>query len=87
MAQTTKVDIKNMQFVEADVTVSVGDTVEWTNRMPMAHTVTADDDGFDSGPIGSGKTFSQTFDAAATVAYHCEIHPGMTGTVVVNDGK
>jgi plastocyanin len=83
VVQTYKVDIKNMSYVPESVTVAAGDTVEWTNRMPMAHTVTADDDGFDSGPIGSGQTFSQAFDAAATVAYHCEIHPGMTGTVVV----
>jgi len=53
--------------------------------MDMAHTVAPDADEFPgSAPIGKNKTFSHLFEAAGTVAYHCEIHPEMTGTVVVN---
>jgi plastocyanin len=47
------------------------------------HTVTADDDSFDSGTLSNGDTFEQTFDEAGEFAYHCEIHSSMTGTITV----
>jgi hypothetical protein len=49
----------------------------------MNHTVTADNGEFDSGVLGKDKSFSHLFDTAGTVEYHCEIHPNMTGIVVV----
>jgi plastocyanin len=63
--------------------VAVGTTVTWTNQDSTAHTVTANDGSFDSGPIQPGKSFSHTFSTAGTVAYHCKIHPSMTATVTV----
>ena len=85
MAQTYKVDIVKMTYSPNSIAVAAGDTVEWTNRMGMAHTVTADNGEFpDSGAIDpNGGTFSHKFDSAGTIPYHCEIHPFMTGTVVV----
>jgi plastocyanin len=84
MAQTYKVNIQDMAYNPDSVTIGKGDTVEWTNQMAMAHTVTADNDEFQgSGPLGQGKTFSHAFDSAGTIGYHCEIHPFMTGTVIV----
>jgi len=50
----------------------------------MTHTVTANDDSYDRGNIGSGSSFSKTFSIAGTYPYHCSIHPSMTGKVVVN---
>jgi amicyanin len=84
MTQTYKVDIKNMKFDPASVTIAKGDTVEWTNRMGMAHTVAPDNDEFpSSGAIGQNQKFSHVFDATGTIDYHCEIHPFMTGKVVI----
>jgi plastocyanin len=83
MAQTYQVSIQNMQFDPDNVGAATGDTVRWTNTMGMQHTVTADDGSFDSGPIAQGETFSQVFNAAGSVGYHCEIHPQMTGTIIV----
>jgi plastocyanin len=85
MSQTYKVAIQNMKFNPASVSIAKGDTVEWTNTMGMQHTATADDGSFDSGPFGGpNKTFSHIFDSTGTLPYHCEIHPNMTGTVVVS---
>ena len=44
------------------------------------------DDGitFDSGMLAPNGVFQATITAPGTYAYHCEIHPGMTGTVTVN---
>jgi plastocyanin len=85
MAQTHQIEIKNMKFDPANVKIAKGDSVVWTNGMPMDHTVTPDKGEFpSSGHIKSGKTFSHVFSASGTVAYHCEIHPFMKGTVIVN---
>jgi plastocyanin len=84
MAQTFKVDIKDMKFVPANAPVAKGDTVEWTNRMGFPHTVKPDNNEFpSSGAIAPNKTYSHVFDTAGTVAYHCEIHPIMKGKVTV----
>jgi plastocyanin len=61
----------------------MGTTVTWTNDDGVNHTVTSDQGAFDSGPLATGQTFSQTFNQAGTFTYHCTIHPSMQGTVVV----
>jgi plastocyanin len=84
MAQTHKVDIKEMKFNPASVTIAKGDSVVWTNTMTMDHTVKPDKDEFpSSGHIKPGKTFTHVFDAPGPIAYHCEIHTFMKGTVDV----
>jgi len=55
----------------------------WTNNDSIPHTTTSNASGWDSGTIQPGGQFSSTFSAAGTFAYHCNIHPGMTGTIVV----
>ena len=77
------VSIKNFAFGPASLSVAAGSTVTWTNDDSAAHTVTADDGAFDSSSIAPGSTFSQTFVAAGTFAYHCSIHPNMTATIEV----
>jgi plastocyanin len=71
-------------FQPASLTVAPGTTVTWTNDTEMSHTITGDDLAFDdSGPIGSGQSFSQTFAKPGTYRYHCGPHPWMEGTLVV----
>jgi len=79
---THKIDITSIAF-PANTPVAKGDTVLWTNKMNMNHTVTADNGSFDSGTFGKDKTFSHVFDTAGTVAYHCKIHASMKGKVTV----
>ena len=83
MALTHQVEITERAFPE-NTPIAKGDTVVWTNRMNMNHTVTADNGEFDSGPFGKDKSFSHAFDTTGSVAYHCEIHGNMTGTVTVS---
>lgn len=79
---THNIDITTMAFPDSTA-ISKGDTVVWTNRMNMNHTVTADNGEFDAGVLGKNKSFSHIFDTTGSVPYHCEIHPNMTGTIVV----
>ena len=33
--------------------------------------------------MGAAKAYSFTFTGAGSIAYHCSIHPSMTGTITV----
>jgi plastocyanin len=71
-------------FVPPQISVSSqGSIVSWTNEDSTEHTVTADDGSFDAGPISPGDTFENAFDSPGDFGYHCEIHPFMTGVVIV----
>jgi plastocyanin len=80
----TEVSEEGIAFKPAEVTVSAGDTVTWTNNDSVAHDVTADSfSSGDPGGMSPGDTFEHTFDEAGTFDYVCTVHPGMEGTVVV----
>jgi plastocyanin len=70
-------------FAPDALTVDAGTTVTWTNTDSVAHTSTSDASGWDSGIVAPGGHFSHSFQTAGTFQYHCAIHPGMVGTVVV----
>jgi plastocyanin len=83
LAAEESVTIENFAFDPADLTVSVGDTVTWSNNDSAAHTATADGGSFDTGTIAGGGAKGVTFSTAGTFTYHCRIHATMTGRVVV----
>ena len=64
--QSNNVDITGFAFSPETLTISVGDTVTWTNKESATHTATADGGEFDSGNLGNGDTFSYTFTTAGT---------------------
>lgn len=90
-AQTTHiVETSGNSFSPADLTVEVGDIVEWRNTSQGLHNVVADDGSFTSGsPSTSNWTFQFVFDEVGDNPYYCEIHGaaggiGMSGVVHVN---
>jgi len=76
-------------FLPSEVTIGVGESVTWHNDSTAAHTVTSGnpEDGpdgvFDSSLFLGGDTFSHTFTESGQYQYYCQIHPWMTGTVIV----
>ena len=82
-AETAQVKIDNFSFGPAELTVTVGTTVTWTNRDDIPHTVVSTDKVFKSKVLDTDEKFSFTFDAPGTFPYFCSIHPKMTGKVVV----
>ena len=75
--------VENFAFEPANLTVQTGDAVTWTNMDDVSHTVTADNDAFDSGAFGAGASFQLTAGPPGTYTYFCEIHPFMHGTLTV----
>ena len=79
------VAIKSYSFQPSTLTVSPGTTVTWKNQDSVPHTVTSDSQGlFDSGTLAPGKDFSFAFSSPGSYSYHCNLHPGMKGTIVVS---
>ena len=83
---STLVAIRDFKFVPAFVRIRVGERVTWVNCDPPgteAHTSTSDGPAWDSGLMAPGAVFTFKFDQVGTLPYHCEPHPFMTGSVVV----
>lgn len=75
------VAIRSFAFEPATATVAVGQSVVWTNEDPAPHTAAGD--GFDTGSLARGAAATLRFDRRGRFNYICDIHPAMTGTVVV----
>lgn len=83
--RTHQVVITGMQFVPANLSVNVGDTIVWTNQDVLPHTATSgipSPMAFDSKEIASRRQWSLTVSAAGDYAYSCTYHPTMRGTLV-----
>lgn len=82
-AAAVEVKIAGHRYEPRVITIARGATVRWVNEDDDLHTVTADDGAFASRGIDTHEAFTFTFPAAGTYAYHCALHPTMTGKVVV----
>ncbi len=82
-------------FNPNSVSINVGDTVTWTNADTVGHTATSGKPSdnttgtvWDSSLIKAGGTFtSPPFATAGTYNYFCQVHPWMTGQVIVGAGS
>lgn len=79
-----------LKFTPQNVTINVGDTVQWVwaaNGHSTTSGVPGTPDGlWDSGVQNNGFTFNQTFTGAGTFNYFCSPHGaccGMIGSVIV----
>ena len=83
--QTYQIDIEDFSYKTKTLTIKKGDTVVWTNKDSVKHTVTSDSGNeLDSALLAKGQSYSNTFTESGTFDYHCTPHPYMKGTVVVN---
>jgi plastocyanin len=78
------VAVSDYEFEPASLTVEVGTTVTWVWDGSATHDVVGQ--GFESRDQSSG-AFRHTFEQPGTYAYECTIHPGMEGTIVVEDTR
>ena len=81
---TSNVVIQNFAFNPSELTIKQGDTVIWTNKDSVPHTVTSDSGNeLASSTLSNGATYSHTFNSAGTFDYHCSIHTMMKGKIIV----
>ncbi len=80
------ITVSDFQFLPKNVFPPIGGEVRWNFAGPSIHTAT-DNTGmglYDSGPMGSGTTFSFAFPAAGNYPFRCTIHPvQMRGSVQI----
>ena len=81
--KTHTVRIEGMKFVPERVEVAAGDTIVWTNKDIVPHTVTAADAKVESGELQTGKSFKLVARKPGEIGYLCRLHPVMKGVVVV----
>ena len=65
------------------LTLPVGTTISWLNNDNTTHDSVADGGQWNSGNIPPGGRFNFTLGSAGRYTYHCQIHPNMVGTIVV----
>ena len=80
-------DIVDFAFDPTSVEIPAGTTVLWTNTGVAPHTVSAKDGSFGSEMLAAGASFEHTFTTPGSYAYLCQVHPEMTGTVVVTEAE
>jgi len=83
-SKTIEISIMDYSFNLAELTINVGDTVIWTNKDSVKHTVTSDSgDELGSELLSKDKSYSHTFNSKGEFGYHCTPHSYMKGKIVV----
>jgi plastocyanin len=75
-AATIQIVMDNLVISPAEISVKVGDTIEWINKDVFAHTATARNGDFDV-MMPPKKTVTSVVKKAGTVEYFCRFHPNM----------
>ena len=78
-----QVIIRDMRYEPAEMTVAVGDTVEWVNRDLVPHTATARSREWDSGNIEADASWRTIPGTRGPLPYACLFHPGMEAKLIV----
>lgn len=79
----TQVSITGFAFRPANIQVSAGTTVTWTNLDTAPHSVVFTNGMKDSGELQTGQTFNYTFSTPGVYTYYCDVHPYMMARVTV----
>lgn len=86
------VSVTSNKFTPKDLTISVGDIVEWQNNTTVGHNVNGTKTTYPSNPesfgnsVSSNWTYEWTFTIPGKYDYRCDPHilSGMVGTITVN---
>jgi plastocyanin len=80
--QVARVRVIDFGFRPRNLMIARGTVVRWVNRGNRTHTTTSNT-GLWNHRLTPGETFGRRFRRMGTFAYHCSIHPQMTGTITV----
>jgi plastocyanin len=83
------VTMKDNKFDPDPITITVGDSITWTNGGDNQHTSTSDEfttkprETWNTSTVNPRQKATINFNKAGTYKYHCDYHDGMTGTIIV----
>ena len=85
--RTTSVKmVSGNEFSPRAISVKPGETVTWTNEDDVPHNAVAKDgEGPKSELFGKGGTYRWKVTVGGTIDYVCTVHPGMDGTITVDE--
>jgi amicyanin len=76
--------IEGFKYEPQDLTIPVGETVNWINKDSVGHTVTSDEgEELNSNLLAQDEIYEHTFNQAGEYPYYCVPHPFMTGKIIV----
>lgn len=81
--KTVVISISKFAFAPDELALAPGDSIEWSNDDLFRHTTTADSGAWSSPELRRGERFVFVPTDSGRFAYHCALHPVMSGTVVV----
>ena len=79
------VSIANFAFVPAQIRISAGQTVTWTNDDGAPHGLAYQDGAKGTDVLLPGASFQRRYDKPGTYDYVCAVHPYMVGKVIVGE--
>lgn len=82
LAANVQITMDKLEIAPATVSARVGDTVEWVNKDPFAHTATAKDGDWDV-MLPPHKSGALVLKKAGNFEYYCRFHPNMKATLTV----
>ena len=77
-----RVTIEGMKYIPESLEVSPGDTITWTNKDFLPHTVSAGKS-IESGTIEANASWKYVAKQKGRFDYLCRFQPGMRATLVV----
>ena len=80
---TRAVRIEGMKFIPERLEVAAGDTVVWTNKDFLPHSVTAREARVESGDLAPNRSWRFIARKKGEMHYICRLHPVMKGMLVV----
>lgn len=75
------VEVRQMAFVPASISVHKGERITFINRDIVMHDITEGKKAWHSHPLATGKSWTLTVTRSAD--YYCSIHPVMKGKIIV----
>jgi plastocyanin len=82
-AKPNQILIKDFAFSPTPLHVKTTTTVTVVNNDATTHTLTANNRVFDTGELNPGARTTISIARPGNYAYHCSIHPYMTGTITI----
>ena len=78
-----EINIKNFTFSPAILNAIIETKITWKQNDQAIHKIVSREGLFSSNDLKTGDEFSSVFTKAGEYNYYCEIHPSMSGKIII----